>query len=54
MEELSQHTKNILGLQLPTDPRLIDLKRAAESQTYCDEIKGQAGEHGVQIIVDPA
>ena len=37
------------GVQLPTDPRLIDLKRAAESQTYCDEIKGQAGEHGVQI-----
>ena len=37
------------GVQLPTDPRLIDLRRAAESQTYCDEIKGQAGEHGVQI-----
>ena len=37
------------GVQLPTDPRLIDLKRAAESQTYCDEIKGQAGEQGVQI-----
>ncbi|MGS0759355.1 sugar phosphate isomerase/epimerase, partial [Roseateles sp. GG27B] len=31
------------------DPRLIDLKRAAESQTYCDEIKGQANEQGVQI-----
>jgi sugar phosphate isomerase/epimerase len=37
------------GLQLPTDPRLIDLKRAAESQTYCDEITGQARSHGVQI-----
>lgn len=37
------------GIQLPTDPRLIDLQRAAESQTYCDEIKGQASEHGVQI-----
>ena len=37
------------GVQLPTDTRLIDLKRAAESQTYCDELKGQAGEHGVQI-----
>lgn len=37
------------GIQLPTDPRLIDLKRAAESQTYCDEIKGQANEQGVQI-----
>ena len=23
--ELSQHTKNILGLQLPTDPRWVDL-----------------------------
>jgi sugar phosphate isomerase/epimerase len=37
------------GLQLPTDARLIDLKRAAESQTYCDEITGQARSHGVQI-----
>ena len=28
------------GVQIPTwDSRLIDLKKAAESKTYCDEIK---------------
>jgi sugar phosphate isomerase/epimerase len=37
------------GIQLPTDPRLIDLKRAAESQTYADELRGQAAEHGIAI-----
>jgi sugar phosphate isomerase/epimerase len=30
------------GVQIPSwDSRLIDIKRAAESKTYCDEIKGQ-------------
>ena len=29
------------GVQIPSwDSRLIDLKKAAESQTYCDEITG--------------
>lgn len=29
------------GVQIPSwDARMIDLKRAAESRTYCDEIKG--------------
>ena len=29
------------GVQIPTwDARLFDLKKAAESQTYCDEILG--------------
>ncbi|GAC1355828.1 MAG: sugar phosphate isomerase/epimerase [Variovorax sp.] len=37
------------GIQLPADTRLIDLRRAAESQTYCDELKGQVAEFGVQI-----
>ena len=37
------------GIQLPIDARLIDLKRAAESQTYCDELRGQVAEFGVQI-----
>ncbi len=37
------------GVQLPTDPRLIDLEQAAKSQTYCDELKGRAAESGVQI-----
>jgi len=29
------------GIQIPTwETRLIDLDKAAESQTYCDELKG--------------
>lgn len=38
------------GVQLPTnDTRLFDLDKAAESQTYCDEIAGIARENGVVI-----
>ncbi|MXV15090.1 sugar phosphate isomerase/epimerase family protein [Hufsiella ginkgonis] len=38
------------GIQVPTwDTRLIDLKQAAESQTYADELKGIAASHGIQI-----
>ncbi|GHC27163.1 sugar phosphate isomerase/epimerase family protein [Aidingimonas halophila] len=38
------------GVQLPSwDTRLIDLKRAAESTTYCDEIKGTLAENGVEL-----
>jgi sugar phosphate isomerase/epimerase len=38
------------GVQIPTwDSRLFDLTLAAESQTYCDELRGIAGEAGVQI-----
>ncbi|ABD80967.1 sugar phosphate isomerase/epimerase family protein [Saccharophagus degradans] len=38
------------GVQLPTwDTRVIDLKTAAESQTYCDELKGKCAEHGLAI-----
>ena len=38
------------GIQIPTfDPRLFDLDRAAESQDYCDEIKGACQEAGVEI-----
>ena len=38
------------GVQIPTwDSRLIDLKKAAESKTYCDEIKGTAKQHGIEI-----
>jgi sugar phosphate isomerase/epimerase len=28
------------GLQIPADPRIIDLEKAADSQTYCDDSKG--------------
>lgn len=39
-----------VGVQVPTsDPTLFDLKTAAESQTYCDEIKGRLAQHGIAI-----
>ncbi len=38
------------GIQIPSwDGRLIDLKRAAESQTYADEVKGTVAAAGLQI-----
>jgi sugar phosphate isomerase/epimerase len=37
------------GVQLPTAPQLIDLERAAGSQTYCDEIAGTLAAHGLAI-----
>src|SRR5664279_6465686 len=38
------------GVQIPTwDARLIDLKKAASSKTYCDELKGIARDAGVAI-----
>jgi sugar phosphate isomerase/epimerase len=39
-----------VGVQVPSwDGRLFDLDRAAESMTYCDELKGIAAENGVAI-----
>jgi len=38
------------GVQIPAwDGRLFDLAKAAQSQTYCDEIKGVAASHGLAI-----
>lgn len=38
------------GVQLPTtDPRIIDLQLAAESQTYADELKGRVQTAGLEI-----
>ncbi len=38
------------GVQIPSDnPVCMDLKLAAESQTYCDELKGRCAENGVKI-----
>ncbi len=37
------------GVQLPTDTRLIDLEKAAGSQTYCDELAGTLAAHGLAI-----
>ncbi|WP_109483799.1 sugar phosphate isomerase/epimerase [Paraburkholderia sp. C35] len=37
------------GIQVPTDPRLVDLEKAAASQTYCDELLGVVSDAGVAI-----
>lgn len=38
------------GIQIPTwETRLIDLNKAAESKTYCDEIKGKIASFGLEI-----
>lgn len=38
------------GVQIPTwEPALIDLDKAAESKTYCDELKGRYAAHGLEI-----
>jgi sugar phosphate isomerase/epimerase len=38
------------GVQIPSwDGRLFDLKRAAESKTYCEEVMGTLARHGLQI-----
>ncbi len=36
------------GLQIPADPRLIDLEKAAGSQAYCDDLNAMLARHGVQ------
>jgi sugar phosphate isomerase/epimerase len=38
------------GVQIPSwDERLFDLKRAAESKAYCDEVLGTLASHGLQL-----
>lgn len=37
------------GIQVPTDPKLFDLEKAAASRSYCDDIKGRLAEIGVEI-----
>jgi sugar phosphate isomerase/epimerase len=38
------------GIQIPTwENRLIDLQKAAESKTYCDELKGKIASYGLEI-----
>ena len=38
------------GVQIPSwDARLFDLKAAAESADYCDEVRGTLAQHGVEI-----
>jgi len=39
-----------IGIQLPTsDEWLINLKLAAESKTYCDDLKGKINKYGLEI-----
>ncbi len=39
-----------VGIQIPTwESSLIDLKKAARSKTYCDELKGKVAEYGLEI-----
>ncbi|MFM7327768.1 MAG: sugar phosphate isomerase/epimerase family protein [Bacteroidota bacterium] len=39
-----------VGVQIPTwDPRCIDLKKAAESKAYCDNLKGIVNAAGLEI-----
>jgi sugar phosphate isomerase/epimerase len=38
------------GIQIPTlDTSIIDLKVAATSQTYCDDLKGKINDYGLEI-----
>lgn len=37
------------GIQVPTDPKLFDLEKAAASKAYCDAIKGRLAETGIEI-----
>ncbi len=38
-----------VGVQIPCDTRLIDLKRAAESRDYCDDLRAMLAGHGIAI-----
>lgn len=38
------------GVQIPSwDGRLFDLKKAAESKAYCDEVRGMAARQGLEV-----
>ena len=38
------------GVQIPTTaPQLFDLEKAADSDTYCDEVRGTLGEFGISV-----
>ena len=46
--------KGFKGVEIPTwDRRVIDLAKAAESQSYCDDYKGRLAEHGL-VVTDLA
>ena len=37
------------AIQLPCDRRLFDLDIAADSQAYCDDVRGLLASHGLQV-----
>lgn len=38
------------ALQMPCNhPKIFDLAQAAQSQTYCDEVRGKLAEHGLEL-----
>ena len=52
LEDISRWAASLgyKGVQIPTwDSRLFDLKRAAESRTYCDEIRGVLAANHVEL-----
>src|SRR6188768_1429793 len=52
MKTICQWAKSLgfVGVQIPTwDPRCIDLQKAAESNTYADELIGLVNEAGLEI-----
>jgi sugar phosphate isomerase/epimerase len=51
LETLGKWAANLgyVGVQVPTQPKLFDLERAATSQTYCDDVAGRLREAGVAI-----
>ncbi len=52
LKSICQWAKSLgfVGVQIPTnDPRCIDLQKAAESKTYCDDLKGLVSECGLEI-----
>ena len=36
------------GVQIPVTDKLIDIKTAAESQDYCDDLRGRLARHGIE------
>ena len=51
MENIGKWVSNLgyKGVQLPGwDDRVLDLGKAAESKTYCDEFKGRLNEMGLE------
>jgi sugar phosphate isomerase/epimerase len=52
LESIAQWAAKLgyVGVQIPSwDTRLFDLKLAAESHTYCEEVRGILAKHGLQI-----